>query len=256
MKCSLLSYMLEVPSILGPDKDAQGHHRGSSRELYSRDDVLGALRAQQQLWAAVLAGLRPRTPQHRSAQLPMQPIPVSLESFRKDINVAPWGFFRFNISHSGSLPWTPEQTSALPAPPPPAHSAASVPNPHLPATSASAEATASEGDSESEPDLDIIVAPLGCPEEVGMFASTGVVHAADSPSGKTLCGIPMSGSRWQEVCLLVPDTPSAEDRRVSRHSQLWREHENVPQRVLSLLLSLLSALSLSHSPERVAAVAA
>ena len=32
-----------------------------------------------------------------------------------------------------------------------------------------------------------------------MFASTGVVHAADSTSGKTLCGIPMSGSRWQEV---------------------------------------------------------
>ena len=105
MKCSLLSYMLEVPSILGPDKDAQGHHRGSSRELCSRDDVLGALRAQQQLRAAVLAGLRPRTPQHRGAQLPMQPIPVSLESFRKDINVAPWGFFRFDISHSGSLPW-------------------------------------------------------------------------------------------------------------------------------------------------------
>ena len=112
MKCSLLSYMLEVPSILCPDKDAQGHHRGSSRELYSRDDVLGALRAQQQLRAAVLAGLRPRLPQHRGAQLPMQPIPVSLESFHKDINVAPWGFFRFDISHSGSLPWTPAQTSA------------------------------------------------------------------------------------------------------------------------------------------------
>ena len=167
-------------------------------------------------------------------------------------------FFRFKISHSGSLPWTPEQTSALPAPPPPAHSTASVPNPHLPATSASAEATASECDSESEPDLAIIVAPLGCPEGVSMFASTGVVHATDSPSGKTLGGITMSGSRWQEVCLLVPDTPSAEDRRVSRHSQLWREHENFPQRVLSPLLSLLSALSLSlsHSPARVAAVAA
>ena len=40
MKCSLLSYMLEVPSIPGPDRDSQGHHRGSSRELYSRDDVL------------------------------------------------------------------------------------------------------------------------------------------------------------------------------------------------------------------------
>ena len=92
MKCSLLSYMLEVPSFLCPDKDVQGHHRGSSRKLYSRDDVLGALRAQQQLRAAVLAGLRPRLPQHRGVQLPLQPIPVSLDS-SGNIKVASWGFF-------------------------------------------------------------------------------------------------------------------------------------------------------------------
>ena len=74
-----------------------------------------------------------------------------------------------------------------------------------------------------------------------------VRHSAASP-----CQVPAG----RKFCLLIPDTPSAEDRRVSRHSQLWREHENVPQRVLSLFLSLLSALSLSLSPERVAAVAA
>ena len=191
MKCSLLSYMLEVPSILGPDRDSQGHHRGSSRELYSRDDVLGALRAQQQLRAAVLAGLRPRTPQHRGAQLPMPAIPVSIESFRKEISTAPWGFFKFDVSHPGSLPWTPDQATDLPA--------VSVPQTVLPAFSASTEDTASEEDSESEPELEGTDPLLGCPEEVGMFASTGVVHAADSTSGKTLCGIPMSGSRWQEV---------------------------------------------------------
>ena len=32
----------------------------------------------------------------------MQPIPASIESFRKDIKTAPWGFFGFDVSHSGS----------------------------------------------------------------------------------------------------------------------------------------------------------
>ena len=199
MKCSLLNYMLEVPSILGPDRDSQGHHRGSSRELHSRDDVLGALRAQQQLRAAVLSGLRPRTPQHRGAQLPMPAIPVSIESFRKDISTAPWGFFRFDVSHPGSLPWTPDQATNLPVVAPHAPAATSVPQTVLPAFSASTEDTVSEEDSASEPELEGTDPLLGCPEEVGMLASTGVVHAAASSSGKTLCGIHMSGSRWQEV---------------------------------------------------------
>ncbi|CAE7194755.1 unnamed protein product [Symbiodinium sp. CCMP2592] len=112
MKCSLLSYMLEVPDIRGPDRDAQGHRRGSSRELYSRDDVLGALRAQTQLRSAVLAGFRPRTPLHRGAQLPMAPIPFTLEASCKEIDQAPWGFFSFDVRVPGSLPWVPGQSSA------------------------------------------------------------------------------------------------------------------------------------------------
>ena len=199
MKCSLLSYMLEVPSILGPDRDSQGHHRGSSRELYSRDDVLGALRAQQQLRAAVQSGLRPRTPQHRGAQLPMPAIPVSIESFRKDISTAPWGFFMFDVLHPGSLPWTPDQATNLPVVASQAPAATLVPQAALPTFSASTEDTGSEEDSASEPELEGTDPLLGCPEEVCMFASTGVVHATASSSGKTLCGIHMSGSRWQEV---------------------------------------------------------
>ena len=119
MKCSLLSYMLEVPSILGPDKDAQGHHRGSSRELYSRDDVLGALRAQQQLRAAVLAGCGPARRSTEARNCRCNP-------FRCPLSPSARILVRFDVSHSGSLPWTPEQAASLPAVAPPALTATSV----------------------------------------------------------------------------------------------------------------------------------
>ncbi|CAE7505683.1 unnamed protein product [Symbiodinium sp. CCMP2592] len=192
MKCSLLSYMLEVPDIRGPDRDAQGHHRGSSRELYSRDDVLGALRAQTQLRSAVLADFRPRTPLHRGAQLPMAPIPFTLEAFSKEIDPAPWGFFSFDVGVPGSLPWVPGQSSACAAETPAAEASTKAAEPSLPDS-------ASEAGSESSLESEAGPASLGPPDEVHMVAATGVVHAACPSGERTLCGIGMSGPRWQSV---------------------------------------------------------
>ncbi|CAE6964891.1 unnamed protein product [Symbiodinium sp. CCMP2592] len=182
MKCSLLSYMLEVPDIRGPDRDAQGHHRGSSRELYSRDDVLGALRAQTQLRSAVLADFRPRTPLHRGAQLPMAPIPFTLEAFSKEIDPAPWGFFSFDVGVPGSLPWVPGQSSACAAETPAAEASTKAAEPSLPDS-------ASEAGSESSLESEAGPASLGPPDEVHMVAATGVVHAACPSGERTLCGI-------------------------------------------------------------------
>ncbi|CAE7347235.1 unnamed protein product [Symbiodinium sp. CCMP2592] len=182
MKCSLLSYMLEVPDIRGPDRDAQGHHRGSSRELYSRDDVLGALRAQTQLRSAVLADFRPRTPLHRGAQLPMAPIPFTLEAFSKEIDPAPWGFFSFDVGVPGSLPWVPGQSSACAAETPAAEASTKAAEPSLPDS-------ASEAGSESSLEPEAGPASLGPPDEVHMVAATGVVHAACPSGERTLCGI-------------------------------------------------------------------
>ena len=205
LKCTFLSFMLEVPEIQGADKDAQGHHRGSSRELYSRDDVLGALRAQTQLRAAVLAGFRPRTPQHRGAQLPMQPIPFELEAFRKDIPDAPWGFFNFDVSCPGSLPWVPsaghtqEASAAACAATTPRPPAAPLPMQDPPSAASVLSASEAASDTSSE----AAALDVGPADEVHMIAATGVVHAAYSADAdRTLCGINTLRSQWQPVLRL------------------------------------------------------
>ena len=104
LKGTMLSYALELPEISDGDRGSQGHHRGSSVVLYSRDDVLGALRLQQQIRLAVLGNWRPRTPQHRGGQSPMTPVPVVLEAFSKQISLAPWGYFSFELGSPGALP--------------------------------------------------------------------------------------------------------------------------------------------------------
>ena len=104
LKGTFLSFALELPEISEADRASQGHHRGNSVVLYSRDDVLGALRLQQQIKLAVLANWRPRTPQHRGGQSPMVPVPVVVEAFSKPISEAPWGYFAFNVSVPGALP--------------------------------------------------------------------------------------------------------------------------------------------------------
>ena len=71
MKTTMLSWMSQVgvPEEL---RAMQGHHRQSSAQLYSRDDVFPELRAQKLWWEAFFRGFRPLTPQHRRGQRPLQ----------------------------------------------------------------------------------------------------------------------------------------------------------------------------------------
>ena len=65
LKIIFLSYMSQL-SIPLAARFLQGHHKPpGSAQLYSRDDVWPALRAQLLLWRAVHAGFRPARPQHR-----------------------------------------------------------------------------------------------------------------------------------------------------------------------------------------------
>ena len=70
MKSTFLSWMAQVgvPEEL---RAKQGHHRQTSAQLYSRDDVFPQLRAQKLWWGAFQKGFRPLTPQHRGGQRPL-----------------------------------------------------------------------------------------------------------------------------------------------------------------------------------------
>ena len=75
MKVCLLSAML-VLKLSRTSRCAQGHHRGSSAELYSRDDVWEALDGQSQVLSQLHAGWLPLTPIARGGQLPIQQLPL------------------------------------------------------------------------------------------------------------------------------------------------------------------------------------
>ena len=62
----------------------------SSAQLYSREDIIPALRGQQKLREAVLQGTRFLIPLHRGAQHPMPEPPVQLESFNKSASLEPF----------------------------------------------------------------------------------------------------------------------------------------------------------------------
>ena len=87
LKTTFLSYMSQL-SIPLAARFLQGHHKPpGSAQLYSRDDVWPALRAQLLLWRAVHAGFRPARPQHRGGQAPLAEPPVLMTGFS-------WSAFR------------------------------------------------------------------------------------------------------------------------------------------------------------------
>ena len=69
MKSTFLSWMAQVgvPEEL---RAKQGHHKQSSAQLYSRDDVFPQLRAQSLWWQAFAKGFRPLVPRHSPLQEP------------------------------------------------------------------------------------------------------------------------------------------------------------------------------------------
>ena len=194
LKGTLLSFALELPEISDGDRASQGHHRGSSIVLYSRDDVLGALRLQQQIRLAVLANWRPRTPQHRGGQSPMAPVPIVIEAFSKPLSLAPWGYFVFDVSSPGALP----------------HCTA----PHLPGSGSASSRHGSTlvqdpnvaVDSALEDSAESDIGDLGPPDELTFMTSTGIVHAAcEAGSTKSLCGIFLPPNKCSLVANFRPE---------------------------------------------------
>ncbi|CAE7270674.1 unnamed protein product [Symbiodinium sp. CCMP2592] len=71
LKTTFLSWMSQL-SIPLASRFLQGHHKTpGSAQLYSRDDVWPALRAQLLLWRSIHSGFRPARPQHRGGQSPL-----------------------------------------------------------------------------------------------------------------------------------------------------------------------------------------
>ena len=87
---------MQRPEIDAGDRLAQGHHKGRSLELYSRDRVIGQLRVQMQIRNAILPGKRFLVPQHRGSSRPVSEpeVEVVLEAYSKESIIA-WGFFPF-----------------------------------------------------------------------------------------------------------------------------------------------------------------
>ena len=82
-KCTLLSWGSQLSA--SPEQRAlQGHHiYHQSVQLYSRDDVFGAMQLQSAIAIQLRSGWRPVVPQHRGGQPPLQDldIPTVLPSF-------------------------------------------------------------------------------------------------------------------------------------------------------------------------------
>ncbi|CAE7567084.1 PIP5K4 [Symbiodinium sp. CCMP2592] len=94
------------PEVSQIEKSCQCHHRLSSSQLYSRDDIVPSLRAQMKIQHAVRSGARFMTPLHRGAQSPMDEPEVHLENFSKEVGPCNWHYFRhFSLRSGNRLPF-------------------------------------------------------------------------------------------------------------------------------------------------------
>ena len=81
LKVTMLSWMAQLDLPL-PARTLQGHHAlAGSMQLYSRDDVWPALRAQLAVWEAVHRGFIPMLPQHRGGQNPLREALPTMSGF-------------------------------------------------------------------------------------------------------------------------------------------------------------------------------
>ena len=97
LKCTLLSWACQL-GLSEEDRRQHGKHKPAQQSvsLYSRDDVVGSLRLQQQLITEIGQGWRPCTPLARGGQRPMIEPSFQLERFRKDSGTLTWRFFQFD----------------------------------------------------------------------------------------------------------------------------------------------------------------
>ena len=97
LKCTLLSWACQL-GLSEEDRRQHGKHKPAQQSvsLYSRDDVMGSLRLQQQLVEQICRGWRPCTPLARGGQRPMIEPQFQLERFRKETGALTWKFFQFD----------------------------------------------------------------------------------------------------------------------------------------------------------------
>ena len=75
LKSSLL-HLMHQQGVDKADRMAAGHHRHDSAALYSRDDTVGALRAQLVVARAIRSGWLPTSPQRRGAKHSIPQLPI------------------------------------------------------------------------------------------------------------------------------------------------------------------------------------
>ena len=197
LKVCLLSTML-VLNIDRASRCAQGHHRGSAAELYSRDDVWSALQAQEVVLSKLQAGWLPLTPMGRGGQSPIQQLPLLTVREEKPHAVL-----------SEAFPLLPDFSAADLGPPscsaadeaallgPKADSGATAPQ--LDVLQSQAKLPAQDFDSSSSDGESVDVESLGRAEEVVFLqAKSGVCHFASPTTAGT-------GSRhaelWAKTCV-------------------------------------------------------
>ena len=197
LKTTMLSWFGQLPGVDSVEKHAQGHHRMSSAQLYSREDIIPALRGQQKLREAVLQGTRFMIPLHRGAQHPMPEPPVQLESFNKSASLEPFRYFsHFQVQEGLLLPAFSASSDAKDKPQPP--------------TTPSLRELQSEDEHSSDSSADE-ACDLGDAEEMVLASSTGVHHSMVRTTEATglsykgillraACGVPLHPDtvRWSE----------------------------------------------------------
>ena len=175
LKACLLSAML-VLNIDRASRCAQGHHRGSAAELYSRDDVWSALQAQDVVLAKLQAGRLPLTPMARGGQSPLQQLPLLTVSDVKPFAILSELFPLLPDFSAAELVPTSD-SAALGQSNGGSEAANSTAAPQLHLLQSQAKLPARDFDSSSSDGESVDVESLGCAEEaVFLQAKSGVCH--------------------------------------------------------------------------------
>ena len=112
LKVTMLSWMAQLDLPLSA-RTLQGHHAlAGSMQLYSRDDVWPALRAQLSVWEAIQRGFTPMLPQHRGGQNPLQENAPVLSGFPRKRQTSPLSCFALSSDAQSFLAWQASQREA------------------------------------------------------------------------------------------------------------------------------------------------
>ena len=181
LKSSLL-HLMHQQGVDKADRMAAGHHRHDSASLYSRDDTVGALRAQLVVARSIRSGWLPTSPQRRGAkhsipQLPIMQPPATLACFSIS---AIWGVVHpaCNVT---CLALDSVECSAQPECLGDGQATPAVPTPAAPSATVDAVpvSTACLTSSESEQVPEMAATDFGQAEELDFLQGpSGIIHVA------------------------------------------------------------------------------